>query len=65
MFDPLQVIEEAKAEVEKRRKARHSGHNADDRGSIALESIADDMTIMRAELTVLRLLMATNAAMKR
>ena len=60
MSNPLEVIDAAKAEVEERRSRRDRFD--DDRQERALEAIADDLTMIRAEMTVIRELLATIAA---
>jgi hypothetical protein len=62
--NPMQPIADATAAIEQRQKRRE--HAAlEHRGAIALEIIADEVTMMRAEMTVMRTLMAHLAAPKR
>jgi hypothetical protein len=64
MSNPQTAIEDAKQEIERRRKLRQ-GIQLEFRSPAALEMIADEMTMIRAEMTVMRALLATNAAAKR
>ena len=59
--DPLQPIHDAKAAIAQRNKSR-PGTSVEFKGPIALEAIADELTMLRAEITVVRTLLATIAA---
>jgi hypothetical protein len=61
MNNPLQPIQDAKAEIEIRQKRRQN-IQLDFRGAAAAETIADELTLMRAEMTVMRELLAMIAA---
>lgn len=61
MSDPLHPINEAEKLIEKRKMERESLQR-DFREAIALETIADDLTRVHAELRTLRYLFATFAA---
>jgi hypothetical protein len=57
MSYPLQPIDDAKKEIEVRQKNR-AGSELHFRNSAALELIADELTLVRAEMEVLRGLLA-------
>ena len=57
MPDPMQPIYDAKEAIEARNKQRQS-MQLDFRGAAAAEVIADELTMMRAEMTVMRGLLA-------
>jgi hypothetical protein len=61
MNNPLQPIQDARAEIEIRQKRRQNVQ-LDFRGAAAAETIADELTLMRAEMTVMRELLAMIAA---
>jgi hypothetical protein len=61
MSDPLQTIRNAE-ELIKRRNQQRQSIQLDHRGGIAAETIADELTMIRAEMTVMRELLATIAA---
>jgi hypothetical protein len=63
MVDPMQPVYDAKVEIERRNKLRN-GVQLDFRGPAALETIADELTLVRAEMTVMRSLLAVIAAKK-
>lgn len=63
MTDPLKPIHDAKVAIERRQKQREA-YQLEHRGAIAGEIIADELTLMRAEMTVMRFLLATIAAPK-
>jgi hypothetical protein len=57
MPDPMQPIYDAKEAIEVRKKQRQHAQ-LDFRGTAAAEAIADELTMMRAEMTVMRGLLA-------
>jgi hypothetical protein len=61
MADPLQPINEAKATVAARAQRRAQAPT-DMRGAAAAETIADELTMIRAEMSVMRGLLAMIAA---
>jgi hypothetical protein len=61
MNNPLQPIQDARAEIEIRQKRRQNVQ-LDFRGAAAAETIADELTLMRAEMTVMRELLGMIAA---
>jgi hypothetical protein len=60
MRNPLHHIDEAKRNLEQRQKQRES-FPLEHRGMIAAETIADELTLMRAEIAVIRELLAAFA----
>ncbi len=64
MSDPMQAIIEAEGLVRARKMERESLQR-DYRSPMALEMIADEMTLLRAEVRTLRYLFATYAARPR
>ena len=61
MADPLEPIRAAEAEIAKRAKTRDA-IGLENRGALAAELIADEMTRVAAELKVMRGLFALLAA---
>jgi hypothetical protein len=61
MSNPLRHLEEAKKLVEYRKRAREN-HRLEHRGALAAEHISDELTLMRAEMSVIRELLASIAA---
>jgi hypothetical protein len=61
--NPAQIIEDAETAVKARAAARQSS-SVEYRKAEALEKIADEMTMVRAELHVLRSLFGNYAAMQ-
>jgi uncharacterized protein YajQ (UPF0234 family) len=59
--DPMQVLKNAEAEIERRYKFRQQAQ-IEFRAPAALEILADEMTRIRAEMHTLRVLLATYAA---
>jgi hypothetical protein len=57
MVNPLLPITEAEETIDQRRQLRET-QRPENRTHLALETIADEMTRMRAELTVLRSLVS-------
>jgi hypothetical protein len=51
--NPLQAIEDAKETIKKRWE-RRAGLRLEDRSATAAENIADELTLLRAEMTVIR-----------
>jgi hypothetical protein len=63
MSNPLQPIHDAKVAIESRQKQRQT-LQVDFRAFSAAETIADELTLMRAEMTVMRTLLTIIAAPK-
>ena len=63
MNSPLQPIHDAKIAIEARQKQRQTLH-IEHRAAVAAEVVADELTLMRAEMTVMRSLLAIIAAPK-
>ncbi|MDB5937582.1 MAG: hypothetical protein JWQ01_4926 [Massilia sp.] len=61
--NPMQALEDATSTIEARKKRREN-MAVDHRSFVALEALADEVTMMRAEMTVMRGLMAMMAAPK-
>lgn len=61
MADPLQAVHEAKATIAARAQRRVQAP-ADMRSAAAAETMADELTMIRAEMTVMRGLLAMIAA---
>jgi hypothetical protein len=61
MADPMQPVNDAKEEVA-RRQARRQDATREIRPIVAVENIADDLTLLRAEMSVMRGLLAMIAA---
>jgi hypothetical protein len=57
MHNPLHHIQAAQEQVQKRQAQRHVGQ-VDMRGFLAAEVIADELTMIRAEMSVMRELVA-------
>jgi hypothetical protein len=63
MNNPLQPIHDAKIAIEARQKQRQT-LQIEHRATVAAEVVADGLTLMRAEMTVMRSLLAIIAAPK-
>jgi hypothetical protein len=63
MSSPLQPIQDAKAAIEMRQKQRESVQ-LEFRAALAAETIADELSLTRAEMTVMRTLLAMIAGPK-
>jgi hypothetical protein len=59
--DPMHAITDAEKTIEARQKFRDNGAQADHREFLALETIADEMTRLNAEVRTLRYLFASYA----
>ena len=53
MSNPLQQIEDAKETIKQRRE-RRAPLGLEDRSASAVENIADELTLLRAEMSVIR-----------